>query len=204
MLYVPGDPYPINLTTLGDSSVGKTSLISALEGKQWSEDTRPTIGSAVSYLLFEGRNIRLGMHDTAGNEKHQVLTDIYVRNSQITLVCFALNSQTTFDNLPKWIEKINNICKPLPTMVLVGTKCDVEKDERVISAEAIEKFREEKGFEGYFETSAKEYLGIEELKTSLERFSEAWKPKPGDPTPTPTPTPELLPGDSGTKTGCCS
>jgi small GTP-binding protein len=176
------DPYEVKVTTIGDASVGKTSLLHVLRSDVWKDDCAPTIGFANERLLFPSSNIRLNLSDTAGQEAHAGITVTYLRNSRICLLCFDVNSPATFVGATtKWIKMIDDACSPPPIRILIGAKCDLMK-ERLISEQEIEAFRKENNIEEYFETSAKAGTAIAELRDKLEEFARQIRDAPEVPT----------------------
>jgi Rab family protein len=171
------DPFALKATIVGDGAVGKSSLLHRLRDGVWAPVLAPTIGAAVEHFFFEGPNIRLSLYDTAGQDQYIVMTSVYIRDSRISLVCFQLDSAQTFTNLPKWIERINDLCTPPPVLILVGTKADLVAAP-VISADSIHALCEAHHIVDYFETSAKAGLHIAELKDKLESISRAIKNNP--------------------------
>jgi small GTP-binding protein len=198
---IPGDPDTIKLTTIGDTCVGKTCLITALVNRDFDATARPTIGVAYETLEFQGANIRLHMYDTAGQEQYAKLTNGYLRQSQISLVCFDVTSRETFKHLPNWIAKLREECSSFPFVVLVGTKSDLKKDGNWISDQDIQEFCESQGLVDYFETSALSKEGIEALKERIEQLAR----KARDERPIGgVVDPKVKPPEEGPeKKGCC-
>ena len=108
---------------LGDSGVGKTSLIRRYIDKTYSEVGKHTIGAAFSLKQWNGYNIALW--DTAGQEEFSGLTNFYCRNANAVLLCYDIHDRKTFETLDgrhsRLLETVSNQC----VMVFVGTKFDL-------------------------------------------------------------------------------
>lgn len=108
---------------LGESGVGKTSLIRRYIEGIYSEDGQNTIGAAFFLKQWNGYNIALW--DTAGQEEFSGLTNFYCRNANAVLLCYDIYDKKSFDMLDgrhsRLLETVSNGC----VMVFVGTKSDL-------------------------------------------------------------------------------
>jgi small GTP-binding protein len=147
---------------LGDTAVGKTSVIRRLQGFDFSAEVVPTIGAAYGIINLQQGPIKLW--DTAGQETFRALTPMYYRSAHLVLLVFAVNLRETFLSLPAWIKEIQEQAQA-PGLILVGNKIDTRRDsdpkDCVDSAEAAT-FAEGQGAE-YLETSCKTGEGIDTL-----------------------------------------
>lgn len=142
----------IKLLTLGNSLVGKSSLIARFIENKFFDSYISTIGIDFFKKKVEiGHNeIDLQIYDSAGQEKYKSISKQYYHNSEGILLVFDLTSQESFVALDEWIEDLEKVEKDLP-IVLVGNKSDL--DDRDVSEEEINKIINDKKFD-YFETSA--------------------------------------------------
>ena len=156
------------LITLGDSGVGKTSILKRFVIGRFDEKTINTIGftsSSKDITLKNGTRIRLKLIDTAGQEQYQALVKNYIKNADAVLFVFSHDNKESFDNIKKWLDnfKENNFNidfnKTFPAY-LVGNKCDLGK---VIKQEDIDEIKAENNLYGYVDTSAKDDIGINNL-----------------------------------------
>ena len=152
-----------NIFLLGDTQVGKTSMIEALEGKPFRETNLSTIGVDFIFksAVFDGKKYDFKIYDTAGQERYQSIGDANLKISDGFLLVFSVDKKNTLDRIDRWIENIEkNVDTKEKVLMLVGNKNDVE--EREVSNEDGMKFAKEKKFK-YFETSAKTKYGIKEV-----------------------------------------
>ena len=153
------------LITLGDSGVGKTSILKRFVNQKFDEDMISTIGfgfSSKQITLKNGSKIKFKLVDTAGQENFRSLNNSYLKNAEGIFFIFSHNSRKSFENITYWIDSIKeniqeiNNFKNFPAF-LIGNKSDLEHK---INDEEIEDFSKENNFSGYIETSAKENINI--------------------------------------------
>lgn len=153
--------YKCNIITIGDSTVGKTSLLFQYMDQKNPLKQVATVG--IDYFtkdeIINNKLIRLKIWDTAGQERYRSITDNFFKNANGIVLVFDVNSRDTFDNLKIWIQSINlkvpskNIKK-----ILIGNKTDLE---RYVSEEEAREFANIHNLV-YFETSAKLNINIKE------------------------------------------
>jgi small GTP-binding protein len=153
------------IITLGDSGVGKTSIITRYTTGNFIENIASTLGVNFSYknlIINKTVKITLKLIDTCGQEKYRSLSKAYFRNTDGVLFIFGLNDKDSFDNIKEWMECFNKECllENVPK-ILVGNKCDLEIDKE-LNQNLIKEFAEENNIK-YFETSARDNKNINEL-----------------------------------------
>ena len=148
----------------GDVAVGKTAMINSLLGSKFNDEYEPSIGVDFfsKTLKFKGKQIKLQIWDSAGQEKFRSLIPNYIRGSSLIFLVYDVTNKNSFNHLPDWIKFINNIENT--NIVIIGNKIDLE-DNREVTFEEGKKFAEENNFEIY-EISAKEGTGLLEMMTS--------------------------------------
>ena len=147
-----------NIITIGDTCVGKTSIIIRYTENRFSESILCSIGICKTFknlVLKNGETIRISLIDTAGQEKYESLNKAYVRNVDGVLFVFDLSKKKTFFNIKKWIKFFNENAqkKDIPKF-LIGNKKDLKRE---VGKDLIDIFLGE--YQNYFiykETSAKE------------------------------------------------
>ena len=165
---------------LGDSGVGKTSIVSQYFEKTFNENHITTIGVDFRYKSIEvdGTVIRLQVWDTAGQERFRAISRNYYRGADAVIIVYDVTSLASLQGVCKWLSEIDgnssssssssskkDVSKPeeesQPILYLVGNKADLA-DKRCIEEE---RGREEAEVYGarFMETSAKDALNIEEL-----------------------------------------
>jgi small GTP-binding protein len=154
---------------IGDSNIGKTSLITRYVTNCFNDRYICTIGVdfMTKSISFENQTIKLQIWDTAGMEKYKQITTSYYKGTQAAIICFDLTNKNSFYSVDKWYAEFSNFYNPLfeKTVILVGNKSDLE-DEREVTEEEIEKFCNLNNFV-YYETSAKTGDNVESLFDEL-------------------------------------
>ena len=159
----------MKVITLGESGVGKTSIIRRYIHNIFDENNLSTIGLNFSFKeikLSDGNIIQLKLIDTAGQEKYRALAKSYFKNVDAVLFVFAINEQKSFDNIKNWINLFddNHNGKAGIPKYLIGNKSD---QGREVTDDLVEKFKNEYKEFKYYETSAKNNDGIEKLFQDL-------------------------------------
>lgn len=161
----PKDTQKNKLVMLGDSGVGKTSIVGQWNKATFKEDQNPTIGAAYSQTVFtyQGEEKKIQVWDTAGEEKYRSMAPIYSQNAFAAMLVFDLTNYESLNNILEWM----NIVEPLGdiALVLVGNKEDLAEERQVSREDAIE-FADRLGIP-YFETSASTGYGIENAFVEL-------------------------------------
>ena len=156
------------IITLGESGVGKTSIIKRYVHNIFDSDCLSTIGLNFSFKEVEknGKKYQIKFLDTAGQEKYRALTKSYYKNAEGVLFIFSLDDQESFIKINDWVNsfKENQSGKDNIPKYLVGNKCDLE---RKIDEESIEDLKKKLNIKKYFETSAKESIKINETIEEL-------------------------------------
>ncbi|OHS93629.1 Ras-related protein Rab-6.1 [Tritrichomonas foetus] len=144
----------IKVVFVGESTVGKTSIINIANTGEFLETT-PTVGACflVNTYQINGRQIKLNLWDTAGQERYRSLTPIYFRDMDVGVLVYSIDNIESFNEIKKWHESIMNELNHKPELYLVGNKSDLE-DVRVVSYEMGEKMANEINAK-FFELSAK-------------------------------------------------
>lgn len=156
-------PTTVKVVLLGDSGVGKTSIVTRYTTGIVQLSVKPTVGAAfvTKELSVEGQDFELLIWDTAGQEVYRGLAPMYYRSAGIAIIVFDVVRPQTYQSVSYWIKELKaNVDK---NTVLVVCANKVDKDEpRVPDAEVAQKFAQENGAL-YVETSAISGIGIDRL-----------------------------------------
>ena len=152
-----------NIITLGDSGVGKTSIINRYIKNEFDENNEATLGIKYSYKEIKFNNkdkIILKLVDTAGQERFRSLAKSFFKNVDAVLFVFSMDDKDSFDTIKDWMElfKDNNSKEDIPKY-LVGNKDDLKIK---VEQSLIDEFIKENNIP-YMSTSAKENKNIDEL-----------------------------------------
>ena len=153
------------LLIIGNSIVGKTSILTKYTSKAYTESYVATVG--LDFFTkdesIDGKTIRIKIWDTAGQERYKAITKCFFQRAQGIIIVFDVTNKRSFDDLKMWIDSIKSqskLTEDLENMpiILIGNKIDLPK--RVIDKETALNFAKEQNLE-YYETSAKTGEGID-------------------------------------------
>lgn len=152
---------------VGDSGVGKTSLLTRFVQDTFEEDVPPTLGVEFMSKIItrpNGRRIELQLWDTAGQELFRAVTRGYYRNSIGAFLVYNVTCRVSFENIERWLHDVQSTARENVVTVLVGNQCDRTAARAVSEAEGAQ-FAADHGMI-FFETSAKNGHNVEEAMTS--------------------------------------
>eukprot|EP01100_Stratorugosa_tubuloviscum_P002592 TRINITY_DN1616_c0_g3_i1.p1 TRINITY_DN1616_c0_g3~~TRINITY_DN1616_c0_g3_i1.p1 ORF type:complete len:214 (-),score=89.07 TRINITY_DN1616_c0_g3_i1:69-710(-) len=158
---------------VGESAVGKTSIIQRYVNGNFSTNYKYTIGVdfALKNVFFdEKRIVRLQLWDIAGQERFVILSHVYYKEAVGACVVFDLTNHNSLLQARKWKQDIDakvylSNGQPVPT-ILLANKCDDELNCKVTNEE-IAQFARDNKFIAWFATSAKENKNIDEAMLKL-------------------------------------
>jgi small GTP-binding protein len=162
--------FEAKIVLIGEQNVGKSSIAQRFCKNSFSSQHVATIGGA--YLrqkvqLKNGECINLHIWDTGGQERFRAMTALYYKDAAAAILTYDVTTQNTLESLDYWIKELkNNASSENIILCLAGNKCDVNPNERKLQ------FNDGKIFASkndmiFFETSAKNDIGIKELFSAL-------------------------------------
>jgi small GTP-binding protein len=186
---------------IGESSVGKTSLVNRFRHSTFNSNEQNTIGASYETWseVRNGLHFELQIWDTAGQEKFRSLGPVYYRDAAAALAVFDVTNLATFQRLEEWITSFRNIAGHETVIVVVGNKVDLVDAQRISEAEA-KQWCGDQGLD-FMQASAKTGSGVAEvfdwllsrLAETRTDFGTRGVPKFAQPS-------ELPPEEKG---GCC-
>lgn len=151
-----------NVCLIGETCVGKTSLITSFCDNVFKNDTASTIGVDFRIMDVEyddKKKCRLNIWDTAGQERFKSITYTYLKKAHGFMFVYDITNRKSFQNLDTWIQIVNNNSLDSKIIsVLVGNKNDKE-ELREIETDFAKKFAEMNGML-FIETSAKNFNNV--------------------------------------------
>ena len=155
----------VQLLIIGDSTVGKTSILSRFTNGTFDSNYLATVGldNFTKDDIIDNKTIRIKIWDTAGQERYRSLTKGFFRNADGIMLVYDVTNSDTYDNLKFWLQSIkNNMSADMGEIpiIIIGNKIDCT-EEREVNFQEAENFWKEQGF-SYFETSAKTGEDIDE------------------------------------------
>lgn len=130
-------PMRRKLVVVGDGACGKTCLLIVFSKDQFPEVYVPTVFEnyvADITVQYNGRpvDVELALWDTAGQEDYDRLRPLSYPDTNVILMCFAIDNPDSLENIPeKWQPEVRHFCPGLP-VILVGCKVDLREDAEII------------------------------------------------------------------------
>eukprot|EP01120_Amphizonella_sp_Union-15-10_P013881 TRINITY_DN6547_c0_g5_i1.p1 TRINITY_DN6547_c0_g5~~TRINITY_DN6547_c0_g5_i1.p1 ORF type:complete len:229 (-),score=33.46 TRINITY_DN6547_c0_g5_i1:113-799(-) len=141
---------------IGDNSVGKSSILSRFVGDGFDDEVKPTLGIdlKVKNIIFNGKQIKLQIWDTADQDQFRSVTETYYKHAQGILIIYDVTKSDSIQNLPNWVQKATSYGSRDSVVAILGNKIDLEEKRKVSFSEGQE-FAVGSGAL-YFEVSARE------------------------------------------------
>lgn len=153
---------------VGDSGVGKSSILLKYIDGIFTEDYMSTIGvdfKIKTVKLPNGQSIKLQIWDTAGQERFRAMTNFYYRGANCVIIVYDVTNKGGLISVKTWVSQIQQYIPKNAKIVIVGNKSDLDH-HRVISEESGKMLAEDLGCL-FFETSARNGQGLNNLFTEI-------------------------------------
>ncbi|KAJ3438408.1 ras and ef-hand domain-containing protein [Anaeramoeba flamelloides] len=160
---------PFKIVLLGDSSVGKSSLVLRLCQDKFVENLEPTIGGSciIQNIEIEESEVKLKIWDTAGQERFHSLTPLYYRGAKGAVIVYDISNFESFERAKDWILELRENGESDSKIVLVGNKIDLET--KAVEDTTAQKFADKNGLL-FFETSAKTGEFVNQIFLALAKL----------------------------------
>ncbi|KAL6054604.1 Ras-related protein Rab-2-B [Balamuthia mandrillaris] len=147
--------YLFKYIIIGDTGCGKSCLLLQFTDKRFQPVHDLTIGVEFGARVIDikGKQIKLQIWDTAGQESFRSITRSYYRGAAGALLVYDITRRETFNHLSCWLEDAREHASSSMIIILVANKSDLEH-QRVVSTEEGRQFAQENGLI-FLETSAK-------------------------------------------------
>ncbi|XP_042780264.1 ras-related protein Rab-2A isoform X2 [Panthera tigris] len=155
--------YLFKYIIIGDTGVGKSCLLLQFTDKRFQPVHDLTIGVefGARMITIDGKQIKLQIWDTAGQESFRSITRSYYRGAAGALLVYDITRRDTFNHLTTWLEDARQHSNSNMVIMLIGNKSDLES-RREVKKEEGEAFAREHGLI-FMETSAKTASNVEEF-----------------------------------------
>ena len=151
---------------LGESGVGKTSIITRYVNNYFEDNSLTTNGASYTYktiyLEKYNKSIKFEIWDTAGQERYRALTKIFYKNTNAVILCYDITKKGSFNEIKNyWFNEVKNNSPNDIVIAIAANKSDLYESEEVNEEEAIN-YAKSVGVI-FFETSAMNSSGIDDL-----------------------------------------
>ncbi|ETV98459.1 hypothetical protein H310_08603 [Aphanomyces invadans] len=169
----------LKVIILGDSGVGKTSLMNQYVNQKFTNQYKATIGAdfLTKEIMSDEKLVTMQIWDTAGQERFQSLGVAFYRGADACVLVYDITNPASFDKLDSWRDEFLAQAGPrepgsFPFIVL-GNKVDQESDRRV-STQKAQQWCKSKNTDQpitFFETSAKEATSVEDAFQTIAKIA---------------------------------
>ena len=164
----------INFKTIivGDSGVGKSSLLKRATQNNFSENYQATIGFEFLLMYYQINDIKIKLQiwDTCGEEMYRSLIQGFYRNTSLTLLLYAVDEQKSFDDLNDWLKDIKNNTEQNMPIFLIANKCDLDERMKVVNKISGEDFVRQNNLQYFSESSAKTGYKVDEIFEEVTKY----------------------------------
>ena len=161
----------LKLVLIGESGVGKTSIITQFVEEVFSTDKNSTIGGTFSSKLVKcgnGKNLKLEIWDTAGQERYRSVTKMFYKDANAAILVYDITNKNSFDQLQNyWVGQLKDSAPKNIIIAIAANKCDLFEKEVVDEKEARDYAKNIGAI--FSSTSAKNTVGINDLFIEISK-----------------------------------
>jgi len=132
--------YLFKILLVGNSGVGKSSILNQFVDKVYHDEYISTIGVdfKIHTLKIDDKTVKLQVWDTAGQERFRTITNSYYRGAHGILLVYDITDRQSFLDISNWQKEIEHHAKSNVIRVLIGNKCDLKRKRQVSEQEGRE------------------------------------------------------------------
>lgn len=160
--------YLFKLLLIGNSAVGKSSILLRFSDNIFNESFLPTIGVdfKIKTCQLQGKTVKLQIWDTAGQERYKSVTSSYYKGAKGALIVYDITLRSSFDNVVKWLKDLKYASDPNIVIMLIGNKSDLASEREVSTDEGYQLAYDYSNYSlildfAFLETSAKTNQNID-------------------------------------------
>ncbi|CAL9736525.1 ypt/Rab-type GTPase Ypt7p [Monosporozyma servazzii] len=165
----------LKVIILGDSGVGKTSLMHRYVNDKYSQQYKATIGAdfLTKEVAVDDKVATMQVWDTAGQERFQSLGVAFYRGADCCVLVYDVTNTKSFENIKTWRDEFlvhANVSSPETfPFVILGNKVDIEDNKKTVNAKSAQELTKSLGNIPLFLTSAKDAINVDSAFEEIAR-----------------------------------
>ncbi|KAF4799308.1 Ras-related protein Rab-5A [Turdus rufiventris] len=165
------------LVLLGESAVGKSSLVLRFVKGQFHEFQESTIGAAflTQTVCLDDTTVKFEIWDTAGQERYHSLAPMYYRGAQAAIVVYDITNEESFARAKNWVKELQRQASPNIVIALAGNKADLA-NKRAVDFQEAQAYADDNSLL-FMETSAKTSMNVNEIFMAIGLAPGVAKPR---------------------------
>lgn len=166
------------LVLLGESAVGKSSLVLRFVKGQFQEFQESTIGAAflTQTVCLDDTTVKFEIWDTAGQERYHSLAPMYYRGAQAAIVVYDITNEESFARAKNWVKELQRQASPNIVIALAGNKADLA-NKRALDFQDAQSYADDNSLL-FMETSAKTSMNVNEIFMAIAKKLPKNEPQP--------------------------
>jgi len=167
----PNEFKEFKIIIIGDSGVGKSSIIKRACKNKFDENYQATVGFEflTQYYIVNEAKIKLQLWDTCGQEMYRSLVQGFYRNTSLAVIVYDIIRKETFESLDTWINDIRSRHEQEVPIFIVGNKEDLENDRKISFKEA-QDFSKSRSAKFFIECSAKTAKNVDNIFYEVAKY----------------------------------
>lgn len=165
----------LKVIILGDSGVGKTSLMHRYVNDKYSQQYKATIGAdfLTKEVTVDDKVATMQVWDTAGQERFQSLGVAFYRGADCCVLVYDVTNSKSFENIKTWRDEFlvhANVSSPESfPFVILGNKIDIEDNKKTVNGKSAQELAKSLGNIPLFLTSAKDAINVDSAFEEIAR-----------------------------------
>lgn len=192
------------LVLLGESAVGKSSLVLRFVKGQFHEYQESTIGAAflTQTVCLDDTTVKFEIWDTAGQERYHSLAPMYYRGAQAAIVVYDITNTDTFARAKNWVKELQRQASPNIVIALAGNKADLAS-KRAVEFQEAQAYADDNSLL-FMETSAKTAMNVNEIFMAIAKKLPKNEPQNAAGAPGRNRGVDLQESNPASRSQCCS
>ena len=172
-----GNDEALKIVLVGESSVGKTSILTQFIENTFQDSIQSTVGGTFNSKVIRcediDKSLKLDIWDTAGQERYRSVTKMFYKDADVALLVYDITSKKSFEELQNyWVNQVLETSMKKTLLCIIANKSDLINLEQVDEGEARNYAETINAL--FFVVSAKDSTSINEMfKEIAKKYSGA-------------------------------